>query len=127
MPTRPRSHARALPCRADTSSRPRVSIAIDLCGRTGLGDLVPLGRACLLAIGNDTGPMHWIAAAGAPVLALFSSESDPALCAPRGRAARFLRRPDLASLAVEDVEAAATGLLEAAARLSPGEALPASP
>lgn len=101
--------------------------AIDLCGRTTLADLVPLGRACLLAVGNDTGPMHWIAAAGAPVLALFSGESDPALCAPHGRAARFLRRPDLSSLAVEDVEAAATGLLEAAARLSPGEALPASP
>ena len=101
--------------------------AIDLCGRTALSDLVPLGRACVLAIGNDTGPMHWIAAAGAPVLALFSEESDPALCAPRGRAARFLRRPDLSSLVVEDVESAATGLLEAAERLSPGEALPASP
>ena len=101
--------------------------AIDLCGRTALDDLVPLGRACAIAIGNDTGPMHWVAASGAPVLALFSAQSDPALCAPRGRATRFLRRPALDGLGVDEVEAAALGLLDAAARLSPGQALPASP
>ena len=39
-----------------------------------------------IAIGNDTGPMHLIAAAGCPSVVLFSRDSDPALCAPRGPA-----------------------------------------
>jgi hypothetical protein len=34
---------------------------------------------------------------------LFSRDSDPALCAPRGRDVRTLRRADLASLDVETV------------------------
>jgi ADP-heptose:LPS heptosyltransferase len=86
--------------------------AVDLCGRTGLDDLVPLGRACVAAIGNDTGPMHWLAAAGAPVLTLFSSASDPDLCAPRGPGARILRRSDLSELAVDEVAAAAFDLVD---------------
>jgi ADP-heptose:LPS heptosyltransferase len=90
--------------------------AIDLCGHTRLDDLVPLGRACVVAIGNDTGPMHWLAAAGAPVLTLFSSASDPDLCAPRGRRARILRRADLSELGVDDVADAAFGIADPGAR-----------
>ncbi|HTU53375.1 MAG TPA: glycosyltransferase family 9 protein [Acetobacteraceae bacterium] len=58
--------------------------AIDLIGRTELPDLGPIAAGAALAVGNDTGPMHLIAALGTPVLVLFSSESDPALTAPRG-------------------------------------------
>jgi hypothetical protein len=90
--------------------------AIDLCGHTRLDDLVPLGRACVVAIGNDTGPMHWLAAAGAPVLTLFSSASDPDLCAPRGRRARILRCADLSELGVDDVADAAFGIADPGAR-----------
>ena len=43
--------------------------AIDLCGHTRLDDLVPLGRACVVAIGNDTGPMHIAYALGTPLVA----------------------------------------------------------
>ena len=57
------------------------------------------------AVGNDTGPMHLIAAAGCASIVLFSDDSDPALCAPRGRVT-VLRRPDLASLEVSEVAAA---------------------
>jgi ADP-heptose:LPS heptosyltransferase len=53
-------------------------------------------------VGNDTGPMHLIAAAGAPSVCLFSADSDPALCAPRG-AVTVLREPNLADLAVAAV------------------------
>ncbi len=88
----------------------------DLCGRTALEDLVPLGRACVVAVGNDTGPMHWIAAAGAPVLTLFSAASDPSLCAPRGPRVRVLRRADLSVLGVDEVAAAAFDLAAGAAR-----------
>jgi ADP-heptose:LPS heptosyltransferase len=77
--------------------------ARDLVGQTEYQDIVALGREASFAVGNDTGPMHLIAAAGAPSLVLFSDESDPARCAPRGRLVRTLRLPDLADLPVERV------------------------
>jgi ADP-heptose:LPS heptosyltransferase len=55
-----------------------------------------------VAVGNDTGPMHLIAAAGAPSISLFSADSDPALCAPRGRVT-VLSEASLADLPVERV------------------------
>jgi ADP-heptose:LPS heptosyltransferase len=76
--------------------------AIDLAGRTDFAGLVALGARAALAVGNDTGPMHLIAAAGAPSVCLFSADSDPALCAPRG-AVTVLREPDLADLAAQTV------------------------
>ncbi len=82
----------------------------DLTGQTDFGELVSLARAAKLAVGNDTGPMHLIAAAGCPSLVLFSDASDPALCAPRGRCVSVLRRPSLAALGPEEVLAAARGL-----------------
>ena len=78
--------------------------ALDLTGRTSLGEVAALARRATLAVGNDTGPMHLIAAAGCRSIVLFSRASDPALCAPRGRQVEVLRYPDLADLAVEDVE-----------------------
>jgi ADP-heptose:LPS heptosyltransferase len=75
-----------------------VPNAIDLTGRTDFGQLASLGRAARIAIGNDTGPMHLLAAAGCPSLVLFSRDSDPALCAPRGAVVHVLRRADLQQL-----------------------------
>jgi ADP-heptose:LPS heptosyltransferase len=83
-----------------------VSRAIDLTGQTNLAELASLARAARFAIGNDTGPMHLIAVAGCPSIVLFSHDSDPALCAPRGISVTVLRRPDLASLDVATVLAA---------------------
>ncbi|MGH7210621.1 MAG: glycosyltransferase family 9 protein, partial [Acetobacteraceae bacterium] len=88
--------------------------AIDLTGRTGFGDLASLARAALLAVGNDTGPMHLIAVAGCPSLVLFSDTSDPALCAPRGDRVAILRRPSLDALDLAPVREAALGLLSPA-------------
>jgi ADP-heptose:LPS heptosyltransferase len=65
-------------------------------------------------VGNDTGPSHLIAATNAPTLVLFSAESDPALCAPRGRAVEVLQETRLADLSVDRVENAARSLLGAA-------------
>lgn len=81
-----------------------------LTGRTGFLDILGLGRQALLAVGNDTGPMHLLAAAGTPSLVLFSADSDPALCAPRGKVT-VLRRPSLADLAPGDVIAATAALV----------------
>ena len=83
--------------------RQAAPAAIDLTGRTRLQDLAPLSRAATVAIGNDTGPMHLIAAAGCRSIVLFSHDSDPELCAPRGPSVTVLRRPDLAGLPVEAV------------------------
>lgn len=58
--------------------------ARSLAGETSLLEIAALGRGARGAVGNDTGPMHLIAATGIPVVSLFSRASDPALCAPRG-------------------------------------------
>ena len=76
--------------------------AMNLAGRTDFAGLAALGARAAVAVGNDTGPMHLIASAGAPAVCLFSSDSDPALCAPRG-AVTVLRQPDLADLPVRSV------------------------
>ncbi len=75
---------------------------LDLTGRTDFAAVAALGARAAVAVGNDTGPMHLIAAAGAPSVSLFSTDSDPALCAPRGRVT-VLREPRLADLPVERV------------------------
>ncbi len=86
---------------ADTAAidaiRAACPAAISLLGRTDLFDIVALARDAAGAVGNDSGPMHLIAAAGCASVVLFSAESDPALCAPRGRVT-VLRRDDLAAL-----------------------------
>lgn len=79
--------------------------ARDLTGRTGFGEIVSLGRRALHAVGNDTGPMHLIAASGCPATLLYSADSDPALTAPRGPRIAILRRADLADLEVAEVAA----------------------
>jgi len=77
--------------------------AINLAGRTSLDQIAALARRARVAIGNDTGPMHIVATAGCASVVLFSGESDPALCAPRGRAVQVLRETSLADLPVEAV------------------------
>ena len=82
------------------------STARDLTGQTGFAELTELARTAELAVGNDTGPMHLLATAGCPSLVLFSRDSDPELCAPRGPCVSVLRQPDLAGLPLEAVLAA---------------------
>ncbi|HEX3996897.1 MAG TPA: glycosyltransferase family 9 protein [Acetobacteraceae bacterium] len=81
----------------------QIPAALNLTGQTTFGDLADLARSARFAVGNDTGPMHLLAAAGCSAVVLFSNASDPRLCAPRGRDVRVLRRPDLASLELEAV------------------------
>jgi len=113
---------------ADTNQPPIGPASRDLTGRTGFGDLAELARGAVCAVGNDTGPMHLIAAAGCPSLVLFSGDSDPARCAPRAPAGaapvRVLRRDDLATLAPAEVTAEVTAVLAA---MMPEAAPPALP
>lgn len=87
-----------------------VPEGVNLCGKTSFEEIAVLARGALGAVGNDTGPMHLIAASGAPSLVLFSSQSDPDLCAPRpgaqGGKVTVLRKPDLVALSVSEVQSA---------------------
>jgi ADP-heptose:LPS heptosyltransferase len=56
--------ARAIATRASTS-------VTDLTGETSISALIGLGSMAALAVGNDTGPTHVLAAAGAPTVAIF--------------------------------------------------------
>ena len=91
-----------------------VPRARDLTGRTDFARIAILGSKASLAVGNDTGPLHLIAAAGAPTLVLFSSASDPALSAPRGKVA-VLRAERLSDLPVATVAQRAQSLIAAKA------------
>lgn len=82
------------------AASPRVR---DLTGKTGFAELVSLARKAGAAIGNDTGPMHLIARANCPSIVLFGSDSDPALCAPRGPEVAIMRRSNLDGLGVDEV------------------------
>lgn len=77
--------------------------AADLTGQTTLFDIAALGRQAFAAIGNDTGPMHLIAASGCPSLVLFSDVSDPERSAPRGDKVTVLQCDDLSALGVAEV------------------------
>jgi ADP-heptose:LPS heptosyltransferase len=83
----------------------RCASACDLTGRTSFGEIVSLGQQALYAVGNDTGPMHLIVAAGCAATVLYSAASNPDLTAPRGARIAILRRPVLADLAVDEVAA----------------------
>jgi ADP-heptose:LPS heptosyltransferase len=96
-----------LPERALANEIKAVAVAVrDLTGLTTLADIAVLARGAAGAVGNDTGPMHMIAAAGCPSVVLFSADSDPALTAPRGPAVTVLRHDALGALSVDEVVSA---------------------
>ncbi len=84
----------------------RCDQAVDLTGRTGLAEIASLAGAATGAVGNDTGPMHMIAAAGCRCVVLFSGASDPSLTAPRGPETIFLQRDSLVDMPPDEVAAA---------------------
>jgi ADP-heptose:LPS heptosyltransferase len=79
--------------------------AHNLTGDTDLVEVAALGQHALWAVGNDTGPMHLLVAAGAPATVLYSEASDPGLTAPRGPRVSILQRKSLGDLRVEEVAA----------------------
>jgi len=86
--------------------------AVDLRGRTDLGQLAALGRRAVAAIGGDTGPMHLLSLVGCPVVSLYGEDSDPARTKPLGDAVRVLRGATMAAIGVEDAFDALSALIE---------------
>jgi ADP-heptose:LPS heptosyltransferase len=80
-----------------------IPSALNVCNQTSFGDIADLAREAVYAVGNDTGPMHIIAAAGCRSVVLFSHASNPDLCAPRGNHVTIIRRPDLSTLSPDEV------------------------
>lgn len=76
---------------------------LDLTGQTTLAQVAVLARQAAASIGNDTGPMHLIAATGCPCLSLFSKTSDPVRHAPKGENVVVLRFDNLGDLKSEKV------------------------
>ncbi len=82
-------------------------MAKNLVSRTDLFQLAALAERAAFAVGNDTGPMHIAAAAGARCLVLFSADSDPEKVAPRGRGGvATIAATHLGDLPVEEVDRA---------------------
>lgn len=92
---------------AEEEINAEISVAapgtVNLTGRTDLFDIAALARRAAGAIGNDTGPMHLIAACGCPTLSLFSGDSLPSHSRPVGAQTAFLQRDDLNDLRADEV------------------------
>ena len=58
--------------------------ARDLTGGTDFAQVAVLGARAALAVGNNSGATHLMAAAGAPTIALFCKAADPDILGPRG-------------------------------------------
>jgi len=80
-----------------------VKGAVNLCGQTGISEIAELGRHAALCLGNDTGPMHILALGSKPTIVLFSSYSDPKLCAPRGKKVHVMQEEELPDLKEKEV------------------------
>ncbi|MBI3851313.1 MAG: lipopolysaccharide heptosyltransferase II [Verrucomicrobia bacterium] len=59
----------------------RLTPALNLAGKTSLGELMALLKTCRVLLTNDSGPMHVAAALGTPVVVTFGSTS-PELTGP---------------------------------------------
>ena len=66
------------------------SPAINLCGRTTLGEAMGVIRRCQFFVTNDSGLMHVASALGSPTVAVFGS-TDPKATGPRGARTRIVR------------------------------------
>lgn len=77
--------------------------AIDMTGKTSLASIASLARKARFAVGNDTGPMHVIAATGCASVVLYSQESDSGFIAPLGARVACLQRSSLETLDAAEV------------------------
>lgn len=80
--------------------------AMDLTARTSLFDVAALAKRASVAVGNESGIMHLIAAVGCPSVVLTTDAAGAGRRGPRGRYVVMVRRENLAELPVTEVAAA---------------------
>ena len=68
---------------------------IDLVGKTDLASLTSLFAGAKAVIGNDTGPVFLAAKTGTPTLMVMGPDTDPAMSAPTGEKAVWVRRDSI--------------------------------
>ena len=71
--------------------------------RTSLSDLLILAGQAEAIIGNDTGPTFLAARSGRPCLMVMGAATDPAMSAPLGAAAGWLKKDRIADISVAEV------------------------
>lgn len=77
--------------------------SVNLTGRSSLSDLPALAANAAACVGNDTGPMHFIAPTGCKSLVLFSGASSPRKHAPLGNHVITLQKENLTALSPDEV------------------------
>ena len=87
--------------------------ARDLTGRADFAQVARLGARAALAVGNSSGAMQLMAAAGAPTIALFAGGADPELSGPRGYVA-ILTAAEAKDISVQQVTETALVLARSA-------------
>ena len=80
-----------------------VPQAYNLCNKTSLAALASLCASAAVNLGNDSGPTFLAAKTAAPTLMVMGADTDPAMSAPTGPAARYLKVDDLKTLSAETV------------------------
>jgi ADP-heptose:LPS heptosyltransferase len=83
----------------------------DLIGKTSLMELAGLLRSANAVIGNDTGPVFLAARLGAPTVMVMSAHTDPAMSAPYGPRAAWVRRDNLSDLPATEVMTGLGGII----------------
>jgi ADP-heptose:LPS heptosyltransferase len=76
---------------------------VDLTGRTSLFDIPDLARGAVVAIGNDTGPMHICAVTGCPVVMFFSNQTSSIIkhAPPKSDGVFAFERDDLKDISAQ--------------------------
>lgn len=84
---------------------------LDLTGQADLFALAGLAAQARCVIGNDTGPVFLAARLHVPTLTLMGADTDPAISAPFGRHAHWIKKNTLAQLSFDEVWTAVASLL----------------
>ena len=80
---------------------------LNLIGKTTFLDLATLSQGAIVILGNDTGPMHFLAASSRKKtknIILFGNASDPKLCAPVGKNVVILQKDDINEITPDEIK-----------------------
>ena len=77
--------------------------SVNLTGQTDLFSLAGLAARARCVIGNDTGPVFLAARLHVPTLMLMGADTDPAMSAPYGKHARWMKQDRLDDLSLDKV------------------------